>query len=96
MRRPRIPPPRGADVVPRRLSLLIDEMLDGYVKWGEATLAAARAYARWSAAPAGQKSAPFADYVEALDEEAYTAVAYAEAVTAANAYAEAYVRLGIS
>jgi hypothetical protein len=92
MRPPRIPPFRGAKhVVPRPLSLLIDEMIDWYVWWGEAALAAADAYARWSVAPAGQKTAPFADYVLALGEEERTATAYSEAAAAANTYAKAYV-----
>jgi hypothetical protein len=63
------------------MSLLVDEMLDWYVEWGEATLAAADAFRAWSASPAGQKAASFAAYLVALDEEEYAAKAYAEAVS---------------
>ena len=62
------------------MALLVDEMLDWYVAWGEATLAAADAYRLWSASPAGQKAAQFAAYTVALDEEEYAANAYADAL----------------
>jgi hypothetical protein len=60
--------------------LLVDEMLDWYVEWGEATLAAADAYRLWSTAPTGQKAALHAAYSVALDEEEYAATAYSDAL----------------
>ena len=75
--------------IPSRLSIsaaprdqLVDIALDCYIDWREQSAAAREAYETWFRAPAARLSLAFAAYEAALEQEEYTATAYAGAIEA--------------
>lgn len=71
---------RDRDTSSWRETMLVDDLLEGYVDWRESARAVAEAYARWSGAPAPERAVRFGAYTATLDQEQETAAAYAEAV----------------
>jgi hypothetical protein len=55
---------------------LVDEVVERYVDWREASAAADHAYVQWSNAPASGREGTFAAYAVALDQEEMAAGLY--------------------
>jgi hypothetical protein len=55
---------------------LVDEVVERYVDWREASAAADHAYVQWSNAPASGREPKFAAYTVALDQEELAAAIY--------------------
>jgi hypothetical protein len=66
---------------PRRL---VDEAMDRYVEWREASAEVGEAYGRWSNAPGGQGAVSFAAYTAALDREEWAATLYGAVIDRAE------------
>jgi len=62
------------------LPRLLDDVLAAYVDWREDADAASDAYRRWADAHLGERAARFSAYNAALDQEEYSATAYARVV----------------
>jgi hypothetical protein len=65
---------RRTHVAPSRQ--LIDAMMDGYVRWREASAAAASAYQDWRSTSPGKDARAFESYRAALDREESAAANY--------------------
>jgi hypothetical protein len=56
---------------------LVDEAIEGYVRWREDCAAVRDAYSRWASVPREDRAGAFVAYTEALDREERSARAYA-------------------
>ena len=56
---------------------LVEEILIYYIDWRHDAAAAADAYRRWSTAPADEAVLRFSAYMAALEQEEFSATAYA-------------------
>ena len=63
---------------------LIDELIEAYVEWREASAAAESAHRRWSIAPSPDTARRFAAYAAAVDREELTASSYARVIRQAT------------
>lgn len=61
-------------------SNLIDDLMDMYVEWREASVALKDAYQRWSSVRVAERESAFAEYRAALDREEQTSAFYADRV----------------
>jgi hypothetical protein len=63
-----------------RRSEIVDEMIDDYVSWREASAAVVLAYRNWSFSDRRDAKLAFSVYVAALDREEQASAAYQRAV----------------
>jgi hypothetical protein len=59
---------------------LVDEMLESYIKWREASARVQATYERWEAASGDHRADAFGKYLAALDDEERGATNYARLV----------------
>jgi hypothetical protein len=65
--------------------LLLDALIDSYVRWREESAAVNATYRRWSHAAGGEdRGLRFDEYLAALDREEYAASAYRRLVEQAS------------
>ena len=75
--------------------LLLDALIDSYVRWREESAAVDVTYRRWTYAETADRGLRFDEYVAALDREEYAASAYRRLVEQASGKAgEACVASG--
>jgi hypothetical protein len=63
---------------------LVDEAMDRYVEWREASAEVDEAYGRWSNAPGAEGAVAFAAYLAALDREEWAATLYGAVIDRAE------------
>ena len=81
MAAPRIRSKGNADaLLSRDTTARVERMLACYVDWREDAVVVADAYRRWSDAPAPERTLWFTAYMAALEQEAWSADSYAQAV----------------
>jgi hypothetical protein len=60
----------------------LDELMDCYLRWRDASRTAAESYRHWAIAPPADRDGGFTDYAAALDREEEAAACYRSAVEA--------------
>src|ERR1700761_6342349 len=67
----------------------LDELMDCYLRWRDASRSAAESYRHWTLAPSADRDGGFTAYVEALDREEEAAGCYRSAVDAIGPHGSA-------